>query len=364
MKILHLGKYFPPYYGGMETVLYNLSTELSKKHDVSVIVSNTENRNVNEFVDGVNVIRVKRLGKIASTDICPSMVRYIKDCDIIHLHSPNPMAEVSLLAARPACRLVITYHSDIIKQRILRKLYNPVFNGILKKADRITATSEQYAEGSKWLRKYRNKIRVVPLGIDIDPYTNIDTERIILDNEYGDRLVLFIGRLVYYKGLEYLIKAMKGVEGKLIVIGDGPMKENLVGIANAEGIGSKVEFLGNRDEREKIKWLRSASVFCLPSIEKSEAFGIVQLEAMACGLPVINTRIHGSGVQSLSIHNKTGITVDPANSQALTEAINTILGDNDMSKRMGEAGRERIKKYYTKEIMTQNILEVYNEVLI
>ncbi|MCP4723457.1 MAG: glycosyltransferase, partial [bacterium] len=172
MKILQIGKYYPPYYGGMETTLYNLCAEFSKNHEVTVLVSNTDNKTVHEKIDGVNVIRLKRFCKIASTDICPTMFRYIEASDIIHIHSPNPTAEVSYMAARPKGKVVITYHSDVVKQKMLGKIYSPVFNKILKKADKILATSAEYVNGSIWLSKYSEKVNIVPLGIDIKFFMN------------------------------------------------------------------------------------------------------------------------------------------------------------------------------------------------
>ncbi|MCP4724893.1 MAG: glycosyltransferase, partial [bacterium] len=238
-------------------------------------------------------------------------------------------------------------------------------NKILKKADKILATSAEYVNGSIWLSKYSEKVNIVPLGIDIKFFMNKAEDKSIEDikNTHGNDLVLFIGRLVYYKGLEYLIKAMKGVDAKLLVIGEGPLKEHLTGLSIKEEVADRIVFLGNTSEEEKINYLSSASVFCLPSVERSEAYGIVQLEAMACGVPVINTRIQGSGIHTLSLHNETGLTVQPADPQALTNAVNTLLNDKKLAKKMGENGKLRVEKYYTKELMAKNILEIYKELL-
>jgi len=368
MKVLHVGKYYYPYRGGMETYLYHLCMASAGSVDVEVVVANTGRRTVHETVEGIPVTRVGRIATVRSTGICPSFIRHVSaiPADIVHIHSPNPMAELSVLASRSRAKIIITYQSDIIRQRALLKVYAPVLRRLLARADRILVHTERYARSSPFLRPHLHKIRYVPLGIDVAAYRKTPAvERLVQDiiARYGERIVLFIGRLVYYKGVAYLIDAMKDVPANLIIIGGGVLKRRLARRVRESGITEKAHFLQDVSEEEKTAFLHAAAVLCLPSVERSEAFGIVQLEAMACGTPVVNTAIEGSGAPSVSVHNETGLTVPPRDAAALSRALREILTNQPLAAAMSRRCIDRVQTCFTREKTTEMVLDIYRELV-
>ena len=369
MKVLQVGKYYSPYIGGIETYLYDLCKELKNKVDLEVLVSNTGRKTVVHEVDGIKVTRVGRIAKIASTDIS---LKYLKQFskrtpDIVHIHCPNPLAVICFLLSRnKKSKLVITYHNDIIRQKVLIKFYKPFLKKLLEKAERIFVHNDIYARSSTFLEPHLHKVVTAPPGIDvkrfgISPY--IKNKMLEITQSYGNKIVLFIGRLVYYKGLEYLIESMKNVSAVLVIIGNGPLKNKLLKLSNRLSVLEKIHFLGYVDEQDKVAFLRSSSLLCLPSTMRSEAFGIVQLEGMICEKPIINTFVEGSGVASVSINNETGITVPPKDAAALSEAINYLLANPSKSKTFGKKGAKRVLEFYTKEKNSRQILKTYKEIL-
>jgi len=302
------------------------------------------------------------LVNFAAAPVCPAMVRMIResDADLVHLHLPNPTAILAYIASRQPGRLIVTYHSDIIRQKVLGAAFWPFLRHALKKASAIIVGSPNYIEASHVLAKFREKCVVIPFGIPFEEFQQENTEEIArIRDLYGKRIVLGVGRHVYYKGFEYLIRAMKNVNGHLLIIGDGPLRSDLEQEARSCGISERVSFL--TDVEDLRSYYQASDVFVLPSIARSEAFGIVQLEAMACGVPVVNTSLD-SGVPFVSPHDLTGLTVPPEDSAALSDAINKLLDDPLLRERMGAAGRTRVEQEFSLKVMTRKTLELYGEV--
>lgn len=321
MKVIHLGKYYYPEKGGIETYIQSLVENVPVKQEV--IVSNTNTRTSEELIGKAKVTRLARLFKMFSLDFNLGLVSKIQKskADIYHLHMPNPMAELAFLIARPYGRLVVTWHSDVVRQKMFMPFYKIIIRKILDKADKIIVTSPQYLESSIYLKDYRQKCIVIPLAIDFSKFEKTES---ICDNislirkDFKRKIVLFVGRLVYYKGLEYLIDAVRDIDVDLLVIGEGPLRNKL------EKISSKnVHFLGN--VKDTLPYYHACDVFVLPSIERSEAFGLVQLEAIACRKPVISTKL-GTGVEFV---NKFGTKVTPKNILTLRKAILNTLNANN-----------------------------------
>lgn len=363
LRVLHIGKYYPPYHGGMESHLEGLSNELNQLVDLEVIVANTGWRTVNESVDGVNVTRVGKLFDLQSAPICPDLVRKIRaaKADIVHIHWPNPSAVLAYLASGHRGKLVFTYHSDIVRQRKLAAAFMPVLRYALKKSAAIIVSSPNYIEGSDVLRDFRSRCRVIPFGVSVDHFDHYQASEVrAIRERYGPRIVLGVGRMVYYKGFEYLVRAMALVDGHLLIIGDGPLREYLNRLARDLGLSDRVTLLS---EVEDIRpYYHAAEVFALSSIMRSEAFGIVQLEAMACGKPVINTQLD-SGVTFVSPHGVSGLTVPPANAAALGEAIDQLLSQPERKRELGQGGRSRVANSFTVEGMVQGTFSLYQEVM-
>jgi glycosyltransferase involved in cell wall biosynthesis len=362
LRVLHVGKFYPPHAGGMESHLELLCRLTRGDADVSVVVSADGARTVREVRGGIPVTRVGTRLTLASASFNPGMAREIRraDADVVHFHHPNPPAVLSYLAARPRGRLVVTYHSDIVRQRILGPLFSPILDRFLARADAIVASSPDYAASSPVLRRHAARVRVIPFGIDAEEMQRVDAGEVAaIRQQHGERIVFAAGRLVYYKGFEYLVRAMRRVDGRLLIAGDGPLRTALRRLADDEGVAGRVTLLGPVPDLRP--YYHAARVFALPSIARSEAFGIVQLEAMACGLPVVNTALD-TGVPFVSPHGVTGLTVAPADADALARAVTRLLDDAALRERLGRAGRARVAGELSAQAMARRTLALYRNV--
>jgi rhamnosyl/mannosyltransferase len=356
--------------GGIENHLYLLCNELKHDVDLDVVVCNTRRASTTDSVDGVKVRRCFELAKLASASICPTMPLELsrRNYDIVHFHFPHPMGVMSYQVARHSHRhaVVVTYHSDIVRQVTLLKAYRPFMDRLLARADAILCTSPDYMEGSDALRQLRHKCHVVPYGIDtsqFEPSEAIRREALSIRARFGDRpLVLAVGRLIYYKGFEYVIRAMREVDAELAIVGEGPLRSQLEAIAREMGVANRVHFIGEVHNLALAPWYYACNVYALPSVARSEAFAIVQLEAMACGKPVVNTAIPRSGVPFVSRGGESGLTVPPADSPSFGRALRTILADDRLARRLGAAGRTRVMREFSKEAMAIRIKEIYRSV--
>jgi len=360
LRVLHLGKFYPPYKGGVETYLEGLCQCLAATVQLQVIVAG-ESGHQTEFIRGVPVTRLKTRKVVASTPLCEGMIEAIHSwpCDIIHLHWPNPFAVLAYLMSRCPAKLVITYHSDVIRQRFLAAMFGPILRHVLRRADAIIVTSPNFVEHSSTLQPFRHCCRVVPLGIRPESLLDVSESEVAeIRARYGTPFVMAAGRLVYYKGLHFLIAAMKSVDAHLVIVGTGPLRERLQAQIGREGLADRVSLVG---EVECIgPYYHAADVFVLASTARSEAFGIVQLEAMACGKPVINTRLD-SGVPFVSLHGTTGLTVEPANPAELGCALRILLQNHRFRGRLGAAARQRVAQEFTLDLMAQRTLALYRE---
>ena len=341
LRVLQVGKFYPPHRGGIETHLQALCGVLRKHADLSVIVS-SENRNtVEEIVDSVPVARLATLLTAFSTPISPGMVSRIRHsgADLVHIHWPNPTAVLAYLASGHRGSLVVTYHSDTIKQKVLGPLFEPILRVALRKSAAIIAASPNYVASSPVLQAFRDRCHVIPFGIDTAQFERRDPEAVRSVRErHGDRLIVSVGRLVYYKGFDVLIRAMASVRGKLVIIGDGPLRGELESLAVQLGVSEKVVFAGEISNAAVRAYYHAADLFVLASVARSEALGIVQIEAMAAGLPVVNTNLD-TGVPFVSLDGQTGLTVPPGDSQALAAAINRLLDDDALRQSFGPGRR-------------------------
>ena len=364
LQVLHVGKYYPPHMGGIETHLQVLCGELRKTLDARVIVASDDRTSTEEVIDGVPVSRAATPFTLASAPLCPRMVTAIRrsHADIVHLHLPNPSAILAYLASGHRGRLVVSYHSDTVRQRILGAAFEPLLHAALRRSSAIIASSPENQRTSNVLSRYQDRCHVIPYGIPIEQFERPDAAAVDgIRKQFGERLILAVGRLVYYKGFEHLIHAMTQVDGKLVIVGDGPLRAKLLALITSLGIENKVVLAGKIPD-EIAPYYHAADVFVLPSIARSEAFGIVQVEAMASGLPVVNTSLE-SGVPFVSLHEQTGLTVPPADSQALAQAINRLLADPHLRQSLGQAARLRARQEFSAPIMTSRMLALYDAVM-
>ncbi len=370
MRILQLGKFYFPHMGGIENHLYLLCNELKHSVDLDVVVANARRTSSVDDVNGVRVTRCLSLTSVASTSLCPTMPFALsgRRYDLLHFHFPDPMGVMSYLVGRPAQRhaIVVTYHGDIVKQKRLLRLYGPFMHTILARAEAIICTSPDYLAGSEVLAPYRAKCHVIPHGIDLsqfEPSRETEREAAAIRARFGGRkIVLGVGRLIYYKGFEYAVRAMREVDAELLLVGTGPLKVALEETARECGVASRVHFLGEVRAESLAAHYIASDVYALPSVARSEAFAIVQLEAMACGVPVVNTAIPRSGVTFVSRDGESGLTVPPMDAPAFARALSKILDDGELRHRLGEAGRARVKREFSKEVMAERTLALYEQV--
>src|SRR5271156_3704443 len=363
-SVMHVGKFYRPHFGGIETHVEALCQELVKSMNVRVLVASDSRRSEECVIDGVNVSRVAQSMSVFGAPVCLSMPRRIRSGrpDLVHLHLPNPGGALAVLASGYRGRVIVSWHSDVIRQHSLAKLYNPIERILLKKSRAIVASSPNYIESSAVLSRFKDRCRVIPYGIDSLKYQNSDPAAVrAIREKYGPKIVLMVGRLVYYKGGEHAVRAMTKIDANLLIIGDGPLMQNLQRQARELGVADRIFFLG-KVPGSISPYYQASDVFILPSIARSEAFGIVQLEAMACGKPVVNTDL-ASGVPYVSIDGETGITVPPSDVDALRHSINLLLADFNLRARYGAGARKRVETEFSRAAMLRRTRDLYDSVL-
>jgi rhamnosyl/mannosyltransferase len=365
LKVLHVGKFYPPHMGGIETHVQVLAKELTKYLNVEVLVAN-DGRHDEEFWDaGAKINRVGVDFKLSGAPVCRRLAGKIRRAraDLVHLHLPNPPAILSYLISGHTGPVIATYHSDIVRQQRLARAFLPILRMFLRRCKTVVATSARYIETSSVLADFADKCQVIPYGIPLDDFGNCDATAVSeIRRRYGRRIIVSVGRLVYYKGYENLVDAMKRVDAHLIILGEGHLREHLEQQARNSGVSHKVSFLGEIQNRDVAPFYHAADVFALPSVARSEAFGIVQLEAMACGTPVVNTNLD-SGVPTVSLNGITGLTVPPHDPVALSTAISRLLDDSFLRESYGRAAKWRVKTEFSEELMLNRTLDLYRKVL-
>jgi glycosyltransferase involved in cell wall biosynthesis len=371
MKILQLGKAYPPVnLGGVETTIQLITEGLHfQKIYCDVLGVNDKCKSVLQNTSFGIVYREALLFKFFSTLFSINLIFRLwsihKKYDIIHIHHPDPMSALALMIINPKCKLVLHWHSDILRQKYLFLIYKPIQNWLLNRVDLIISTSPTYANDSFHLRPYFNKIKVVPIGID-ESKLNVDERKVqkILENFEGKKIILAIGRMSYYKGYEYLIDSIDllGDDFVLLIIGSGDLE---IGLKERVSLKSKnkVQFLGRVDDLERNCYLKACNIFVISSIYKTEAFAIVQVEAMAFSKPVVSTIIPGSGVHWVNKNNVSGLTVPLKDSISLANAIDSIIKDKVLYDNLSRGAFLRFKNEFTQQIMTERLLDVYSELV-
>jgi len=366
--IVMIHKAYPPQFGGIERHLRDLSEALAERNwRVTVLTCNEDRFETRETIRGVNIIRVPRWGTVFSQPIVTRYFRRLRSPapDLVHAHVPFPLAWPAVQRIGASIPVVCTWHSDIVRQQRLMKWLSPCEQKFLRRCARIIVTSEPLLASSTALQPHRQRCRVVPLAIPHSPAR--DTQNTlelaeVIRQRFPGRIALFVGRLVGYKGLPYLIDAMQRVPATLLIVGDGPLRRTLERQVAAMGMQSKIHFLGRVAEQEKQALYRAADVFVLPSITKNEAFGYVLLEAMQAGCPVISTNLP-TGVAWVNRHEETGLVVPPADAKALADALKVLLNDDAMRLRCSSLARARVEREFQFMDMIADIESLYREML-
>ena len=366
MRVLQLGKFYFPEVGGIETALKSMCESLADQVEFRVLVANTRWRTEHE--DGrIGVTRAASAGKLFSCSMAPSYLVWARkyDADLIHAHLANPLAELAALIAKRDIPVVAHFHSDVVRPvpGPLRKLYNRFLHAFYRRANCIVVPTPRHIEVSNFVPYYREKCRVVPFGIPVSRFDLDEAGRKKVDTlKDGLPTVLFVGRLVHYKGVEVLIRALESCKARLWIVGTGPLEESLKCLAREKGIADRVGFLGHVPDEDLVAYYHACDMFALPSITNQEMFGLVQLEAMACYKPVISTDLP-TGVPWVNQHGKTGYCVPPGDSAELGHAIQHLLDNRELREEMGLAGRARVEQHFSSAKMAEAMLQVYQEVL-
>ena len=369
LRVLHVGKFYPPAPGGMEKMVQSLCEGERPGVDSQVLVANTAARTVRETWRGVPVTRVASFGSIGSVGVCPGFPLALAGAarDVTVLHEPNPVALVSDFVTFSRGPLVVWFHSEVVRpQWKYELLYRPFLRRVLGRASRIVVSSPRLAEYARELSDFRHKCVVIPFGLDTSHLVEtpaIATRAAEIAREFPGPRVLFVGRLVPYKGVDVLIDAMAGVRhATCLIVGDGPLRASLESHAASRGVSSRVRFLGGVPDADLVAHLHACELFVLPSVTRQETFGVVQLEAMACGRPVVSTDLE-TGVPWVNQHETTGLVVRPGDSAALAAAITRLLDEPALRARYGAAGRTRVATQFTVEAMTRATSALYDDVV-
>ncbi len=368
MRVLQVSKFYKPVMGGIERVAWELAEGLGRIGVRSNVLCSNQQRDtvVEHQPSGYDVVRAGSLGMVLSTSVAPAMVaelrRLVGQHQLIHLHMPDPMAALALFLVRPRVPVVVHWHSDVIRQRKAMKLYAPLQTWLLRRADAIIATSDAYAASSEPLQAWRSKVSVIPIGISDDRRPADADAADVLRQRYGGRRIVFaLGRMAYYKGFDVLIRAAAALPDDTVVLigGDGEMLPQLREQVASEGLAHKVRLLGHVQDGELAAYFLACDVFCMSSTVRSEAYGVVLLEAMMMGKPIIATDIVGSGVPWVNQHGLTGFNVPVGQPVELARLLSRLLADDALRARMGQAARARYLREFDAALMTQHVVALY-----
>ena len=367
LRVLHVGKFYPPSRGGMEKVLQVLAEAERSIVDNHVLVANEGPSTIRETVNGVPVTRVGSVTRVGAVAVCPTFPFWMRslDADVMVVHEPNPVALVAHALVRPRSKLVFWVHAEVVRPAWRYKVfYRPFLRRMLSRADRIVVASPQMVECAAELQPYRDKCTVIPYGLDADqhvPTASISARVAALRAASEHPIVLFVGRLVPYKGVDVLLRAARNVRARIVIVGEGPLRPALEQQARELEIADRTEFAGNATAEELSALYNACDLLVLPSVTRAEAFGMVQLEAMSCGKPVISTDLP-SGVPWVNQQGVTGLTVPPGDAPALASAIATLLDDRALRHRLGEGGRARVESEFSINRLVEQTTGLYRAI--
>ena len=371
IRVLTFGRYADDNYGGLERYIFELSRALEGEVQFVNIVAERGARPDVPLTG--ETVYARPLANPGGTPVCPSMPWHAlrrhrrAPFDIVHLQFPaDPMAHLASELLPGPVKRIIGWHSDIVRQQLLLKLYRPFLGRTLRRADAIIAATPAHVSSSEQLAPVRGsgKFRIVPYGFDLSRFEKRPALADEIRHRLGARFLVFaLGRHVYYKGFEFLIRALSRLpEATLALGGQGPLTPELQRVAREAGVAERVHFVGRIPDQDLPAWYHACDAFCLPSVEPAEAFGIVQVEAMACARPVVCCELR-NGVTWVNRDGETGLVAPPADPAALAVALRRLSGDAALRARLGEQGRRRAFGEFTSAAMAKGTLAVYREVL-
>jgi rhamnosyl/mannosyltransferase len=367
LRILHGYKVFrPDIEGGIPAVIASLIQDRRQDHSVLTARLSGAGRRFTE--SGAPVRAVGSFGNLFSTPAAPlyipAICREMCKTDVLVHHAPFPFNDAAILLALPDhVALVVYWHADVLSYPLLRRLVSPLNRHALARADAIVVSGQAMISGCDLLAPHAHKCEVLPYGIDLSAWRDLDAddkEAVARLQQDSPRQIVALGRLVEYKGFDVLIRAMSGVDGQATIIGDGPLRADLERLAEDCGVSDSVHFAGRAEQRSIKVMLHAARAFALPSVTEAEAFGLVQIEAMACGLPIVNTSLPTT-VPEVARDGMEALTVPPRDVRALADALNRILDDSALADRLGIASRLRADTEFADHGYRDRIAMVYRK---
>ena len=368
MRVLHFYKtYYPDSVGGIEQVIRQLCVGTSRIGVTNTVLSLSRQKGLAPFsFDGHTVHRVPLNFEIASNacslQAIGALSRLAREADVVHYHFPWPFMDLAHFIARVDKPTVVSYHSDIVRQKRWLRLYQPLKYRFLDSVDAIVAASPNYLASSSVLQRYRDKTRVITYGLDKSTYPNVEPCRLAhWRAKLGPKFFLFVGVLRYYKGLHILLEAARGLEYPIVIVGTGPEEAALKEQAARLGL-KRLVFAGALEEADKAALLNLCYGLVFPSHLRSEAFGISLLEGAMYGKPMISCEI-GTGTTYINRDGETGLAVPPSDPAALRGALQTLWNDPERARRMGVRAEQRYHELFTSEQMAASYTDLYKELV-
>jgi glycosyltransferase involved in cell wall biosynthesis len=367
LRIFHAYKiYRPDIEGGIPAVISSLAHASDQNVNHSILTARRFGLAHRYQLEGIPVEAVASLGTLFSTPLAPNyipiFIRRARSTDIVIHHAPLPLNDVAILLGLPSdVALIVYWHADIVGYPLLKRLIAPLIRRVLTRADRIVVSGHPMIDNSEFLRPHAEKCAVLPYGVDLDYWRTLDAEERTAVDELRRRRprhIVAVGRLVGYKGYDVLIRAMQTIDGHATIIGEGPLLAEWQQLAIRLGVSDRIRFAGRLTRSEIKQIFYSAQVFAFPSVSEAEAFGIVQIEAMAAHLPIVNTDL-ATTVPLVARHDLEALTVPPNDPQALSQALNRILDEPALAKRLGAAGRERALNEFDQLVFRARMAKTY-----
>lgn len=380
IRVLQIGRFHnAAQNGGIERHMQFLCSGLATRGlDVTYLVAGDTLTTSDEMLDGFRLVQAGTFGTFFSTAASPAQVikalaMYRKQpFDIVHLHFPNPIAHLISWLLPGNVKRVITWHSDIIRQKRLLSLYQPFLERITASTDALIAATSAHFTSSTQIssRLAAEKKHVIPYGQDFSAlaltaqntelYLKLKAEAKTVTT--SGNIIFALGRHVYYKGFDVLIEAMQAVDAQLLLGGDGPLRDKLKQQAQQLGLAHRIRLTGPIPEADLAAYFNACDLFCLPSVEQSEAFGLVQLEAMACGKPVVCTQLN-NGVNVVNQRGVTGLAVPVRDAKALAQALNQLLTNEVLRFTLGAQAKQRALNEYSLDAMSTSHVKLYQDLL-
>jgi glycosyltransferase involved in cell wall biosynthesis len=373
LKVLCFGRFFDEIPGGMQTHIEHLFQSLKGEVDFVHLVPSRTWHGSQGLLHGYPLIRTPSWNVDGSLALSPQLISTARSLhrarqfDLIHLHFPDPMSHIAAMALPASVPRVITWHADIIRQKTMLRLYRPLLLSAVQQAKAIVASTPAHFSSSPMLSALgdHSRFHVIPYGFDLQRYAVQHPKVVDIKAQFPGQRIFALGRHVHYKGFDILIRAMAHLPPatQLIIGGEGPLSDAWKQLAQSSPAVQRIHFVGLIEDASLPAYYQACDVFCLPAVNQAEAFGIVQVEAMACSKPVVSTKLN-NGVDFVNQDGYSGYTVAPSDVNALAQALNTLLADDALRARLGQQALQRALQEFSLASLREKTLKVYQEAVL